>query len=77
MIAKRKLWTMLGILVILSLAWTAFVKPEKEKAEAMKAAGIENISALPQYQASDPGSSQLSEGLQQFWAFTGFRNATS
>jgi len=68
---------MLGILVIISLAWTAFVKPEKEKAEALKAAGIENISALPQYQASDPGESQLSQGLQQFWAYTGFRNATS
>lgn len=68
---------MLGILVILSLAWTAFVKPEKERAEAMKAAGIENISALPQYQASDPGESQLAQGLKQFWAYTGFRNATS
>ncbi len=68
---------MLGILVILSLAWTAFVKPEKERAEALKAAGIENISALPQYQASDPGESQLSQGLRQFWAYTGFRNATS
>lgn len=77
MMAKRKIWTMLGILVILSLAWTAFVKPEKEKAEALKAAGIENISALPQYQASDPGESQLSQGLKQFWAYTGFRNATS
>ncbi len=68
---------MLGILVILSLAWTAFVKPEKERAEALKAAGIENISVLPQYQASDPGESQLSQGLKQFWAYTGFRNATS
>lgn len=77
MMARRKLWTMLGILVILSLAWTAFVKPEKERAEAFKAAGIENISALPQYQASDPGESQLSQGLRQFWAYTGFRNATS
>lgn len=78
MMAKRKVWTMLGILVIVSLAWTAFVKPEKEKAEAMKAAGIENVSALPQYlTTSDPGESQLSEGLRQFWAYTGFRNATS
>lgn len=68
---------MLGILVILSLAWTAFVKPEKERAEALKSAGIENISSMPQYQPSDPEASQLSEGLRQFWAFTGFRNATS
>jgi oxaloacetate decarboxylase beta subunit len=77
MMARRKIWTMLGILVIISLAWTAFVKPEKEKAEALKAAGIENFSALPQYQPSDPGESQLSQGLKQFWAYTGFRNATS
>lgn len=77
MMARRKLWTMLGILVIISLAWTAFVKPEKDKEEALKAAGIENISAVPQYQASDPGESQLAQGLKQFWAYTGFRNATS
>jgi len=77
MMARRKLWTMLGILVIISLAWTAFVKPEKEKAEALKAAGIENISVVPQYQAPDPGESQLAQGLKQFWAYTGFRNATS
>ncbi|MBE0666799.1 MAG: sodium ion-translocating decarboxylase subunit beta, partial [Bacteroidales bacterium] len=32
---------------------------------------------MPQYQPSDPEASQLSEGLRQFWAFTGFRNATS
>ena len=75
--SKRKIWTMIGILVILSLAWTAFVKPEKERAEALKSAGIENISSMPQYQPSDPEASQLSEGLRQFWAFTGFRNATS
>lgn len=77
MMTKRKVWTMLGILMILSLAWTAFVKPEKEKAEALKAAGIETFVSLPQYQQTDPGDSQLYEGLKQFWAFTGFRNAKS
>ena len=33
--AKRKTWTMLGLLVIVSLAWTAFVKPEKEREKAL------------------------------------------
>ncbi len=68
---------MLGLLVIVSLAWTAFVKPEKEKEKALSAAGIENISSVSQYQPVDPERSQLVQGLSQFWAFTGFRNVKS
>ncbi|MCU0365954.1 MAG: sodium ion-translocating decarboxylase subunit beta [Bacteroidales bacterium] len=75
--ARRKLWTMIGLLVIVSLAWTAFVKPEKDREKALAASGTESISTLPQYQPSDPDEAQLAGGLKQFWAYTGFRNATS
>jgi oxaloacetate decarboxylase beta subunit len=63
--------------VIVSLAWTAFVKPEKDREKALAASGTESISTLPQYQPSDPDEAQLAGGLKQFWAYTGFRNATS
>ncbi len=75
--ARKKLWTMIGLLVIVSLAWTAFVKPEKDREKALAASGTESISTLPQYQPSDPDEAQLAGGLKQFWAYTGFRNATS
>jgi oxaloacetate decarboxylase beta subunit len=68
---------MIGLLVIVSLAWTAFVKPEKDREKALAASGTESISTLPQYQPSDPDEAQLAGGLKQFWAYTGFRNATS
>ena len=75
--ARRKAWTMIGLLVIVSLAWTAFVKPERDREKALAASGTESVSMLPQYQPSDPDEAQLAGGLKQFWAYTGFRNATS
>jgi oxaloacetate decarboxylase beta subunit len=75
--ARRKVWTMIGLLVIVSLAWTAFVKPEKEREKALAASGTVSVSILPQYEPSDPDEPQLAGGLKQFWAYTGFRNATS
>ncbi len=66
---------MLGLLVILSLAWTAFVKPEKEREKALREAGIETVVDQAQYQPGDQETEGFASGLKQFWAFTGFRNA--
>jgi len=76
---NRKAWTMLGLIVILSLAWSAFVKPEKDRAQAIKEAGIEVAAPAqaPQYQPTVGDDTNFSGGLRQFWAYTGFRNATS
>jgi sodium ion-translocating decarboxylase beta subunit len=74
--AKRKMWTMLALLVIVSLAWTAFVKPEYEKNKSLADNGIETAFVAPQYQPEDHGEPGFLDGLRQFWAFTGFRNAT-
>lgn len=74
--AKRKAWTMIGLLVIVSLAWTAFVKPEKEREQALASVGIENSIQSVQQQVPEPGRSHFSQGLGQFWAYTGFRNAS-
>jgi len=74
---KRKTWTMLALLVITSLAWLAFVKPEHDRQKAQAESGIEISAALPQYQPDNQTEEGFIEGLKQFWAFTGFRNVTS
>ncbi len=68
---------MLALLVITSLAWMAFVKPEQDRQKALAESGIEASAALPQYQQDQPEEEGLADGLMQFWAFTGFRNVTS
>jgi oxaloacetate decarboxylase beta subunit len=75
--AKRKMWTMIGLLVIVSLAWTAFVKPEHERKLAMAGQGIDTATYTAGYQSYGQEESKFADGLKQFWAFTGFRNATS
>ncbi|NLE36232.1 MAG: sodium ion-translocating decarboxylase subunit beta [Bacteroidales bacterium] len=68
---------MLALLVITSLAWLAFVKPEHDRQKAQAESGIEISAALPQYQPDNQTEEGFIEGLKQFWAFTGFRNVTS
>ncbi|MCB0801111.1 MAG: sodium ion-translocating decarboxylase subunit beta [Bacteroidales bacterium] len=68
---------MLALLVITSLAWLAFVKPEHDRQKAQAESGIEISAALPQYQPDNQPEEGFVEGLKQFWAFTGFRNVTS
>ena len=68
---------MLALLVITSLAWLAFVKPEHDRQKAQAESGIEISAALPQYQPDNQPEEGFLEGLKQFWAFTGFRNVTS
>lgn len=75
--AKRKMWTMLGLLVIVSLAWTAFVKPEHDREKAMADTGLVAGTSIAFYQPAPQEEPQFLDGLKQFWAFTGFRNATT
>lgn len=75
--AKRKMWTMLALLVITSLAWMAFVKPEQDRQQALADSGTVSTAQVVQYQPLDTHESPFIGGLQQFWAYTGFRNATS
>jgi oxaloacetate decarboxylase beta subunit len=73
---KRKSLTMLALLVIVSLAWLAFVKPEHDRNRSLAESNTEVIVAAPQYQPGDNGEPGFMDGLKRFWAFTGFRNAT-
>lgn len=75
--ANRKMWTMLALLVITSLAWMAFVRPEQERQQVMADTAVASATVATQYQPSDSQEPQFVSGLKQFWAFTGFRNARS
>ncbi|MBS0010757.1 MAG: sodium ion-translocating decarboxylase subunit beta [Bacteroidales bacterium] len=66
----RRFITVIGILLILSLAWTAFVRPEKVRPE--KASSIDIRPLLKQVNDEEGAS----RGLKKFWEFSGFRNAT-
>jgi len=68
---------MLGLLVIVSLAWLAFVKPEQEKQQALADSGLVADAYVNYYQPADQEDPQFLDGLKQFWAYTGFRNTTS
>lgn len=75
--ANRKMWTMLALLVITSLAWMAFVRPEQERQQVMADTAVASATVATQYKPNDSQESQFVSGLKQFWAFTGFRNARS
>lgn len=71
------MWTMLALLVITSLAWMAFVKPEQDRQQALADSGTVSTAQVVQYQPQDSQETAFVGGLKQFWAYTGFRNATS
>jgi len=74
--AKRKTWTMFALLVIVSLAWLAFVKPEQDKQQALADSGAVADTYVEYSQAPVEAEPKFLDGLKQFWAYTGFRNAT-
>ena len=77
MMGTRRLLTILGILVILSVTWTAFVKPEKEREAAIR--NIEQTDTTRMAAVTDHDVEvdvDTGKGLLQFWKYSGFRNAT-
>jgi carboxybiotin decarboxylase len=79
MMGTRRLLTIFGILVILSVTWTAFVKPEKEREAAIR--NIEQtdttrIAAEAEADHDIEVEVDTEKGLLQFWKYSGFRNAT-
>lgn len=67
---------MLVLMVIVSLAWLAFVKPEKEMKASLVQAGVEAVSFQEVDQPDGGSNSDFVEGLIKFWDYTGFRNTT-
>ena len=70
----RRVLTVIGILVILSVSWTAFVKPEKEKLQEKQ--NIESP-AGKSLQVQNSNTNDALKGLGKFWEYSGFRNATT
>jgi len=77
MMVNRRFLTIIGILAILSITWTAFVKPEKEREASIRAIEQnDTLNIAVANQEIDEDAVDTEKGLQQFWKFTGFRNAT-
>ncbi len=70
----KRLITVIAILSVLSLAWMAFVMPEKTGQEQDKSTTEVQVSNYDT-QHGQSESSALN-GLKKFWDFSGFRNAT-
>ncbi len=68
---------MLALLVITSLAWMAFIKPEHDRQKALEESGIAGSAYAWYYQPDAGTESQLEGGLKKFWDYTGFRNVSS
>ncbi|MDZ7739499.1 MAG: sodium ion-translocating decarboxylase subunit beta [Bacteroidales bacterium] len=69
----KRFLTVIGILVILSLSWTAFIKPGNERQQDKESAESTTQNILIE-EDGDPGGAL--KGLLKFWEYSGFRNAT-
>lgn len=69
----KRFLTVIGILVILSLSWTAFIKPGNERQQDKESAESTTQNILIE-EDGDPGGAI--KGLLKFWEYSGFRNAT-
>ena len=64
------------LMLIVSLVWLAFVKPEKDLKASLEKAGIEQVPQQVVSQPENSGNPGFADGLRKFWDYTGFRNAT-
>lgn len=71
----RRFITITGVLIILSLTWTAFVKPEKEREEKSRAELLV-VGEKPALAQQEDDDELAFQGLRKFWEYSGFRNAT-
>jgi oxaloacetate decarboxylase beta subunit len=74
----RRFLTLVGILAVLSLVWTAFVKPEKERVAALQQIESSSGSQAGLMQQDDEPEMEVetTRGILQFWKYSGFANAT-
>ena len=70
----KRLITVIAILSVLSLAWMAFIMPEKPGQEQDKPTTEVQVSNYDTQQGHSESSAL--NGLKKFWDFSGFRNAT-
>lgn len=71
----RRFITVIAVLFILSITWTAFVRPGK-KDENHNRTEIVSGEAKAITSKQETGDDGASRGLKKFWEYSGFRNAT-
>ncbi|MDX9725167.1 MAG: sodium ion-translocating decarboxylase subunit beta [Bacteroidales bacterium] len=74
---KKRLIVVFCAVAILSVAWSVFIKPEKER-QAEYASWHASADGINNFRGSiEEDEPESLSGLRQFWNYTGFRNATS
>jgi len=79
MMANRRFLTVTGVLLILSLAWGAFIKPGNQRSEELSQTEIPSVilADTTRDDINEPGPvAGADRGLFQFWRYSGFANAT-
>ncbi|HUS87020.1 MAG TPA: sodium ion-translocating decarboxylase subunit beta [Bacteroidales bacterium] len=71
----KRFFTVIGIITILSLTWTAFIEPEKKQYQSDRSEY--SVSNQENSDPSDQPGSETVSGLKKFWEYSGFRNATA
>jgi len=75
--ANRKLLIVIGMLILLAIAWTAFVEPEKNRENQIKNLAVAYSIDQQVPVSHDNSQPDTRTGLKQFWSYTGFRNMTT
>ncbi len=72
----RRFITVIAILFLLSLIWTAFIKPEKAGEKNDLTENVEKKAGSLALLIQDIDDEGATRGLRKFWEYSGFRNAT-
>lgn len=73
----RRFITVIAILFLLSLTWTAFVRPGKTDHVSAKSNSVNSVeTTYSKTYKQDKDEGGAIDGLKKFWEYSGFRNAT-
>ena len=72
----KRLLTVIGIVTILTILWSFFIKTNPDVTEVSKLSGTTEIEAVQEVQDVDVAKSGVARGIETFLRYTGFTNVT-
>lgn len=75
--AAKRLMTVIGIVAVLSFAWTLFINPECKISEGLEKSSSFLLKASGENLQDESDDTVTLKGIEQFWNYTGFRNFTA
>ncbi|MCG8307167.1 MAG: sodium ion-translocating decarboxylase subunit beta [Cytophagales bacterium] len=73
----KKLLTVIGIIALLSVLWSFFIKGNSEKSSVSNAAGVEHVESMQGADQIQKNKSGVLNGIETFFEYTGFTNVTT